>query len=262
MSGVYCYFGVTTSGKTTLALDHLVEDIRRDGRPALVLDCMPAKNLKHYPHCRTLAQVVDQLYRVKTHAFYTPQSKEELDQLLKAVHAAATVKENPEKNIRPEPIHILWDEASIHQTTQSIPKHVEQAVRGWQHNECTFRIVSQRPADLHGVIFATMPEVYCFRLERQADLDRVRDELRLNPAEIETLNQGEKRVYSRDRFKTVKEQQHGTVGTGVGEDQTGHAHPVHPGPVREPAPPVAPALSQGVAHAGTGAGPEAPGKGP
>jgi hypothetical protein len=242
MSGVSCYFGVTTSGKTTLALDHLIADVNRDGRPSLVLDCMPARNLRDYPHARSVDQVVDRLYGKGTHAFFTPASEEDLAKLFGAVHAAG---------IAGGPVHVLWDEASLHQSPQHIDDRIAQAVRGWQHNDCSIRIVTQRPADLNGVVFATMPEVFCFRLERQADLDRVREELRLDPAVIEKLNQGQSEFYSRDRFKTVKEQSNvDQKRVGAPKDPGADAHAVHAGEVQRPADPVPGPLPQDLAPGG------------
>jgi hypothetical protein len=195
VAGVYCYFGVTTSGKTTLALRHLFADVERDGRPALILDCMPARNLRAYAHLPDRRAVGAQLYEHGMHAVYTPPSTDDLEKVLAGVHAAG---------IAGTPVHVLWDEAALNQSPQSIADGISKAIRGWQHSDVTYRIVSQRPADLHGIVFAALPEVYCFRLEREADLDRVRKELRLDPAQVEKLDQGQYLTYRRDRFAKVE----------------------------------------------------------
>lgn len=217
MSGVYGYFGVTTSGKTTLALEHLRLDVAFDGRPGLILDCMPAKNLRHLFHCRTRLEVVDYLYRRGSNATYTPSSEEDLAQLFDTIHYAGALEQRP--------IHVLWDEGSIHQSPQSIDDRVAIALRGWQHNDCTFRVVTQRPGDLHGVFYSCIPEVYCFRLERQRDLERVRGELSLDPTVIAAQPQGKYETYSRDRFKKV----------------AAHEPPPPPAPAAPAAPAPAPA---------------------
>lgn len=196
MSGVYGYFGVTTSGKTTLALEHLRLDVGVDGRPALIIDCMPAKNLRHFPHCKDRLEAAFQLYAKGSHAVWTPASEEELAAMFDTIHYAGAEKQKP--------IHVLWDEASIHQSPQSIDDRIAIALRGWQHNDCTFRLVTQRPGDLHGVFYAAIPEVYCFRLERHRDLERVRQELSLDTAIIAAQAQGKFETYSRDRFERVK----------------------------------------------------------
>lgn len=196
MSGVYGYFGVTTSGKTTLALEHLRLDVALDGRPSLILDCMPAKNLRALPHCGSRLEAVALLYRRGTHAVYTPEGEEDLAALFGTIHYAGA-KEGL-------PIHVLWDEAALAQSPQHLDDRIRQALLGWQHNDCTFRLVSQRPGDLHGTFYACIPEVYCFRTEREKCLDRVRDELSLDPAVIAALPQGKYETYSRNRFEKVK----------------------------------------------------------
>ena len=241
MSGVSCYFGVTTSGKTTLALKHLVDQVQRDGRPALVLDCMPARNLKDYVHATTVEMVLELLYARGLHAFYTPKNEEELDRLLGAVHAAG---------IAGGPVNVLWDEASLHQSPNHIGENMARALRGWQHSDCGFRIVTQRPADLNGVVFATMPEVFCFRLERQADLKRVQDELSLDPATISKLNQGQFVLYSRDRFATLKGEPDAADAPRDREDQARHADALHAGEVQQPPPGLPGSLPQNLGEGG------------
>jgi hypothetical protein len=236
--GVSCFFGVTTSGKTSLALEKIKADIARDGRASLILDCMPARNLKAFHHEHSVDAVIERLYAEGTHACYTPSSEEDLEKLFKAVHAAGTAG---------APIHVLWDEASLHQSPQHIADGIEKALRGWQHSDNSIAVVTQRPADLHGIVFACLPEVYCFRLERGADLKRVQDELSLDPEKIRVLNQGQFEVYSRDRFKKVTNER---VGTGTPANPSGHADPVHAGEVQQQINPISRPLSQGMASGG------------
>lgn len=217
MSGVYGYFGVTTSGKTTLALEHLRLDVGLDGRSSLILDCMPAKNLREFRHCESRLEAIQLLYAKGTHAVYTPKDEEDLAALFDVIHYAGSKEQTP--------IHVLWDEASIHQSPLSIDDRIAVALRGWQHNDCTFRLVTQRPGDLHGVFYSCIPEVYCFRLERARDLERVRAELSLPAEVIAAQPQGKYETYSRDRFKKVD------------------AHEPPPPPVPAPAAPPAPAAA-------------------
>jgi hypothetical protein len=59
--------------------------------------------------------------------------------------------------------------------------------------------VTQRPADLHGVVFITTPEVYVFRLERSVDLERVQRELCIPPEKIRDQQVGQYETYRRNR---------------------------------------------------------------
>ena len=214
MSGVYGYFGVTTSGKTTLALEHLRLDVALDGRPSAILDCMPARNLRGLPHAKDFLEVVQLLYVRGTHAVWTPRSDDELGRFFDVVHFAGAEQGKP--------IHVLWDEAALGQTPQRIDDRIRQALLGWQHNDCTFRLVSQRPGDLHGTFYSCIPEVYCFKVERDKCLDRVRDELSLQPEVIAALPQGKFETYSRNRFTKVQHE----------------SSPPAPEPPSAPAPPV------------------------
>jgi len=195
--GVYCYFGVTTSGKTTLALQHAAADLAVEGRPLAVLDCMPARNLRDLPHEPNLDAVLDALYLEGRKAVWTPRSEDELGRFFAAVHAAGTNRQ------RPTPIDVLWDEAGLAQTPHHIDDRIAGALRGWQHSDCRFRLVSQSPGDFNGIVFKCLPECYVFRLERTPDLDRIETELSLPREQVAAQDQGQFLTYSRDRFKKV-----------------------------------------------------------
>lgn len=208
MSGVFGYVGATTSGKTTLAAEHLNGDIAGDGRPGLILDCMPARNLADLPHEKSTAAVYAKLYDDKypSSAVYTPRSVEELSEIFGVIHEAGVG--DPEQERPPLPVHVLWDEPVVTLEDGKIPMSVYQidgriakALRGHQHNRCTFRLVSQSPKDFHGVFFMCMPEVYVFYLERDKDLERVEEMLRIPRAEVMAQARGQFKTYSRDRFE-------------------------------------------------------------
>lgn len=195
--GVYGYFGVTTSGKTTLALLHAAADLEAEGRPLAVLDCMPARNLRYMAHEPNLDAVIDALYEEGRKAVWTPRSDEELARFFDAVHRAGTAPG------RPQPIDVLWDEAGLAQSPHHIDPRIATALRGWQHSDCRFRLVSQSPGDFNGVFFKCLPECYVFRLERDIDLARIEQELKLPREQVENQGQGQYLTYSRDRFRKV-----------------------------------------------------------
>lgn len=202
MSGVYGYVGVTESGKTTLALEHLNLDIATTDFPALILDCMPAKNLSHLPHEPAPDAVYHKLFNLRESAVYTPKSVEEISEIFMMLHVAGTSQKLP--------VHVLWDEpvvtlddGQVPMSVYKIDGRIAKALRGWQHNGCSFRLCSQSIKDFHGVFFMCMPEVYVFRLEREPDLDRVELMLKMPRQVIESLPQGKCEVYFRNRFKKV-----------------------------------------------------------
>lgn len=198
--GCYYYFGVTGAGKTYKALEDVKRACSEDGRPILILDCMPDKyNLPSLHHEPSARQTLEKVFGAGEHAIYTPSHRDELTYILRGVKAGPRV-------------HVLWDEPAVHFAKRDLPVDISAAIRGWRHTEekerygegHSFHIVSQAPGDLEDrAWWLTVPEVYAFRLERTVDLERVRDEFKMDPAVIGNLAEREFRVYPRDRFKKV-----------------------------------------------------------
>ncbi len=235
MSGVFLYAGVTESGKTTLALEHMNLDIATTDFPALILDDMPARNLAHLPHEATPEAVYHKLYNLRETAVYTPRSVDEISDIFAMIHAAGT---GPLKL----KVHVLWDEpvvtledGQVPMSVYKIDGRIAKALRGWQHNGCSFRLCSQSIKDFHGVIFMCMPEAYIFRLEREADLDRVEEMLKLDRDQVEAQGQGVYLTYFRNRFRKVD-----------------HAEPEKPREEEHPAPPSEPRLGHGLVQGAPG----------
>jgi len=190
MRGVEIFVGVTQYGKTTLALAH-ASKANDAGQPYLVLDCMPAGNFKGFHHANDRVEVLRRLYgAVPENVYYTPKGDEDLEAIFRAVHKAGTMG---------QPRTILWDECSFYMSPNKIGDAASAALRGWAHSGNYFLLVTQRPADLHGVVFITAPEVYVFRLERSADLDRVQRELSIQPENVRDQKVGEFQTYTRTR---------------------------------------------------------------
>lgn len=179
--GVEIFVGATQYGKTTLALEHAYR-ANDQAQPFLVLDCMPAKNFRPYPHAVDRVDVLRRLYgKPERNVIYTPKSEEDLSALFKHVHAAG---------VAGEPRTILWDECSFFMSPNYVPDLVSIALRGWAHSGNYFLLVTQRPADLNGVVFITSPKVYCFHLDRGADLERVEKEWQMVPDQVRALPVG------------------------------------------------------------------------
>jgi hypothetical protein len=190
MRGVEIFVGVTQYGKTTLALDH-ASKANDQGQPYLVLDCMPAANFKGFPHATDRVDVLKRLYgKPAQNVVYTPKGEEDLEALFKAVHTAGS---------RGESRTVLWDECSFFMGPQHIGDWASAALRGWAHSGNYYLLVTQRPADMHGVVFITTPEVYVFRLERSVDLERVQKELSIQPEAVRDQVVGQYQTYRRNR---------------------------------------------------------------
>jgi hypothetical protein len=195
MRGVEIFVGVTQYGKTTLALDHAKVANDR-GQPYLVVDCMPAENFKWTLHAADRVDVLRRLYgKPAQNVVYTPKDEEDVEWIFGKVH---------EGGVLGEPRTVLWDECSFFMSPQHVGDNVSKALRGWAHSGNAYLLVTQRPADLHGVVFITSPEVYVFRLERSVDLERVQKELSIDPRLVFMQDVGQYQTYRRNRNEQQK----------------------------------------------------------
>lgn len=182
--GCYWYVGKTQSGKTKKAFTDLNDDILGTGWPSLIIDPMPAWNFAGLPHEPTVEAALKKLYGEKTHAIYTPTRDVDVERLMNAVWTVGHV-------------HILWDECSFQMSWRKISPATTRALRGWAHRKLTFRLVTQSPGDIHGDAYKCDPEVYAFRTERVACLERLAAEFGFDPEELKALEQGDFRTKKR-----------------------------------------------------------------
>ncbi len=232
MRGVEIFVGVTQYGKTTLALDH-AHAANDAGQPYLVLDCMPAENFKGMLHASDRQDVLRRLYgKPAQNVIYTPKDEADLEALFERIHKAGTMGESRT---------VLWDECSFFMSPQHVGDSASKALRGWAHSSNFYLLVTQRPADLNGVVFITSPEVYVFRLERSVDLERVQKELSIPPEKIRDQAVGQFETYRRNRSEQESRPAHPPserLGNGVvqgdggdaKEDRRGHEGSGRPGP--------------------------------
>lgn len=192
MQGVEVFVGVTQYGKTTLALAHAAK-ANDQGQPYLVLDCMPAANFKGMFHAIDRVDVIKRLYgKPAQNVIYTPKDEADLEWIFSKVHQAGTLGQSRT---------VLWDECSFYMGPQYIGDEASKALRGWAHSGNLYLLVTQRPADLHGIVFITSPEVYVFRLERSVDLERVQKELSIDPRLVFMQDVGQYQTYRRNRHE-------------------------------------------------------------
>lgn len=191
-AGCSYYFGETQYGKTTLALAHVAQDVRATGLPVLTVDNMPAKNFRHLPHERTVAQVLYQVIERRTHATWTPRGELEAGGKFMNKHKQfdALVRGLMAQEGR-RPVIVLWDESSFQMGSEYISDDVSAFVRGWAHHECTIRATSQRPQDFHRVCWSCAPTAYVFHTRNEPDLDRLELEFQLDRDTLKALRVGQ-----------------------------------------------------------------------
>lgn len=180
--GVHIYVGITQSGKTTLAMNRMGEDIARDGLPALILDMGPALNFREIPHAKDPDEVTDKLYGFRSHVFYTPAGEEDFLSVVQSVHQTGAC-------------HVLVDEVRWCQSNREIPLAFTKALRGWAHGKygpVTWHCTSQRPGDLHGDFYACLVgTLHAFKPAPGPDTDRLVHDFAMNADQLRALRRGE-----------------------------------------------------------------------
>ncbi len=185
--GCYWYVGETQSGKSKKAFADLQADVLGTGRPFLIIDPMPAWNFEHMHHEETWQRVLWKLYERGAHAVFTPNEEtgdDDVSRLMRAIRKAGNV-------------HVLFDEASFFMSKDRISKSTSRALRGWAHSHNTFRMVTQRPGDIHGDAYACDPEVYAFKTRKVSDRERLRDEFDFDMDALKWLREGEFLTYKK-----------------------------------------------------------------
>jgi len=179
--GVYIYVGITQSGKTTKALSDLRQDIREDGRPALIVDLGPAINFKGTYHEKDRQAVFRKLYGEQSHAVYTPHDMDDFDLLMNGVAKCGG-------------IHVILDEVRWVANYNRISVPLTTALRHWAHGDdgpVTYRCTSQRPGDLHRDFYACLTgDLYAFRIPPGLDQDRLVRECNFDQKALGTLPRG------------------------------------------------------------------------
>lgn len=183
--GVSFYVGMTKTGKTYLALEHLKAAVASNGNPALILDMMGAENFKSDPHEANVDAVLQKLYgNPRRHATYRPRGEEEADQLFRAIADEG-----------PGAVNVLVDEIYwVPCNSRKISAAFSRALRGWRHpplGETVFFLTSQRPGDLHGDGYAARDRMYVFRPSEGRDVDRLERDFGLDRAKMLALKQRE-----------------------------------------------------------------------
>lgn len=175
--GVFFYVGKTQSGKTTRAIGDLKADGEATGWPRLVIDTVQARNWRGEPHAPNVAAVLDSLWgENKRDVIWTPGNPDEFEAVMRALKEAGRV-------------HVLVDECRWWANRNKISVDFSKAMRAWAHSDLTFRCTTQHPADLHSDAFACIMELYVFRTDIVAALDKL-EEYGFDRERMKTLERG------------------------------------------------------------------------
>jgi len=180
--GITFILGCPGSGKTTLAYQ-LLKARASDGRPALVIDPQRVAQFVSVPHAETVRAAVEAVWGRGEHVAYTPVDVEDFDKLMSACRAG--------KNV-----HVLIDEARFFMSGRTVPPGFSLLSRVYRHAFSDVIATSQSYQDAGRPVKAVVGEWRVGRMTAPGDLDALRADLALDPAEIAALPQYE--------FRTVK----------------------------------------------------------
>lgn len=181
--GITFVLGCPGSGKTTLAWRIVCDRAAADGKPILVIDPQRVQTFAGLPHAASVREVCVALWKDGRHVAYTPNGEDDFDALFRAVRAG--------KNV-----HVLVDEARFFMSGRAIPPGFNLFARVYRHALCDVVCTSQSYQDAGRPLKAVVGEWRIGRMTSQGDLEALRVDHNLDPAEIAQLPQYE--------FKPVK----------------------------------------------------------
>ncbi len=187
MSGITFVLGCPGSGKSTRALQIVTERAAADGKPILILDPQRVETFAKVHHSITVREVLFRVYDQGMHVAFTPESPSDFERLFKAVKAAGEHGRG---------VHVLVDESRFFMSGRTIPLAFDLFARVYRHVFATVVCTSQSYQDAGRPLKAVVGEWLIGRMTSPADLDALKADLGLDPAEISTLPKYE--------FKPVK----------------------------------------------------------
>jgi hypothetical protein len=169
--GITFVLGCPGSGKTTLAYKIVRERAAADGKPILAIDPQRVAQLADLPHAESVREACNALWGAGRHVAYTPEGEEDFDALFRAVRAG--------KNV-----HVLVDEARFFMSGRTVPPGFNLFARVYRHAFCDVVCTSQSYQDAGRPVKAVVGEWRVGRMTSPADLEALRVDWNLDPAEI------------------------------------------------------------------------------
>jgi len=177
--GTVWYVGISRSGKTSLALADLWDDVRETGFPWIILDLARAENFGMWDHLPSRAALFRRVFSEGRGGIYTPEEGEDTDLTFAMLHAGGGV-------------HVLIDEAYWICSVNRITVNLSRCLRDYAHAGGgignTYRLTTQHVGDIHRDAFAALTEWRVFRCIYDNHLDKLRT-YGFNPDEIRALPQ-------------------------------------------------------------------------
>ncbi len=179
-SGVIWYAGAPNTGKTTLALKHAHEIVIATRRPVMVLDSISAKNFREEYHEENVEELVEGAWLDGVHTWYTPKSREEVEQICDACYHAGNIV-------------LIIDETANWLTAKSgIDTGLLRLMRSHRHCLVNVLLTTQHlSGDIPQAAFACDPDIYLFLTTAPAALKVIERDFGQDGEHVRHLRQGE-----------------------------------------------------------------------
>jgi len=168
--------GCPGSGKTTKALEIAREEVGRLGFPLLALDPGRVKQLEDIPEAENIRELVYAVWDRGVHTRYCPESDAEWDKVWSLLRKLGRCI-------------VLVDEARYFMSAHRLSLPAVLATRILRHLKVSVILTTQSYGDIPRGIASVAGELYVYRCTAPRDLERLKEDHGLDPAEVAALPQ-------------------------------------------------------------------------
>lgn len=179
-TGIAWYVGVPNSGKSTLARAHAIRAAKENRWPLLVIDTERVANFRELDHARSVASVVERLWKRRVSVAFTPNTTEEALAVFEAVHKAGRV-------------NMVIDEAPAWFDARRggrIREVILRLMRSHRHSKVRLFLTAHHlTGDVPDAAISCSPELFVFRCTSARSLDRLEAHFGLDRERVRSLGQ-------------------------------------------------------------------------
>ena len=168
--------GCPQSGKTTKALELARQEALETGFPVLALDPGRVRQLEDIPEAESFRELVYAVWDRGTHSRICPESEESWNRVWTAIRKLGRCI-------------VLVDEARFFVNAFKMSLPAVLATRVLNHLRVSIILTTQSYGDLPRSLSSVATELHVFRCTAPRDLERLREDYGLDPAEIAALPQ-------------------------------------------------------------------------
>jgi hypothetical protein len=170
------YVGCPLAGKTLLASIHFVELIRARGVPGIVVDSEGATNFASMPHAASVEDLIERVWTRGETCAIIPEDSSDVDRVAEACRFPGDV------------VFFLDECAPWISRGRGTGGPLLRLLRTCRHRGTDILLTTQHlSGDIPSEVFACAPEVYVFRTTSWPALERLAQQYRLDPIQLQAL---------------------------------------------------------------------------